>query len=110
MVKTNTTRAEENYNTNSEHYTAKQTPITTTDKLNNVLNSRTLGDFTYNLDPYKKNPTDSPLTNLTDTLDCYEHTYKILQSLDIDYQRITQSSEAIQTTLERNFKYSFQFS
>ena len=75
-------------------------------KLNNVLTSRTLRDLTYKLDPYKKNPSDSPLAALTHILDCYDHTLKILESLDIDSQRITQSSKAIQTTHE-NFNIVF---
>ena len=80
-------------------YTPKQ-PTTTTNKLNNVLTSRTLRDLTYKLDPYKKNLSDSQLTTLTHILECYDHTLKILQSLDIDSQSITQSSKAIQTRLE----------
>ena len=89
----------ETHNTTPEHYTPKQS-TTTTDKLNNVLTSRTLRDLTYKLDPYKMNPSDSPLTTLTHILECYDHTLKILQSVDIDSQRVTQSSKAIQTTLE----------
>ena len=53
-------------NTTPEQYTLKQ-PTTTTDKLNNVFTSRTLRDFIYKLDPYKKNPPDSPLTRHTHT-------------------------------------------
>ena len=86
--------------TRPEHYTPTQTTITTTDKLTNVLNSRTLCDITYKLDSYKNIPTHSSLTTLTHILECYDHTYKILQSLGIDPQRITQSSRPIQTTLE----------
>ena len=97
MVKAEKAKSETQYTT-SEQYTPKQS-TTTTDKLNNVLTSRTLRDLTYKLDPNKKNPSDSPLTALTHTLDCYDHTLKILQSLDIDLQRINQSSKAIQTTL-----------
>ena len=55
------------------------------------------------------NPSDSPLTTLTHILKCYDHTLKILQPLDIDSQQITQSSEAIQTSLEilnTVFRYS----
>ena len=85
--------------TTPEQYTPKQ-PTTTTDKLNNVLTSRTLRDVTYKLDPYKKNSTDSPLTTLTHNLECFDHPFKMLQFLDIDSQRITQSSKAIRTTLE----------
>ena len=69
--------------TKPEHYTATQTTITTTDKRSNVLKSRTLRDIINKVDPYKKNPRDFPLTTLTHILQCYAHTYKILQSLDI---------------------------
>ena len=95
MVKAEKAKSETQYTT-PEQYTPKP-PTTTTDKLINVLTSRTLRDLTYKLDPDKKNPTDSPLTTLTHILECYDHTLKILQSLDIDSQRITQSSKAIQT-------------
>ena len=98
MVKAEKPKSETPYTT-PEQYTPKQ-PITTTDKLNIVLTSRTLCDLTYKLDPYKKNSLDSPVTALTHLLECYEHTLKILQSLDIDSRRITQSSKSIQTTLE----------
>ena len=92
MVKAEKAKSETQYIT-PEQYTPKQ-PTTTTNKLNNVLTSRTLR--------YKKNPSDSPLATLTHILDCdcYDHTLKRLQSLDIDSQRITQSSKSIQTTLE----------
>ena len=97
MVKAGKAKYETQYTT-PEQYTPKQ-PTTTTDKINNVLASRTLRDLTYKLDPYKNNPSDSQLTTLTHILESYDHTLKILQSLDIDSQRITQLSEAIQTTL-----------
>ena len=84
--------------TTHEQYTPKQ-PTTTTDKLSNVLTSRILRDLTYKLDPYKKNPSDSPLTTLTHIFECYDHTLKKLEPLDIDSQRITQSLKAIKTTL-----------
>ena len=87
MVKAEKARSETQYTT-PEQYTPKL-PTTTTDKLNNVLTSRTLRDLTYKLDSYKKNPTDSPLTTLTHILECYDHILKVLQSLDIDSQRIT---------------------
>ena len=65
MAKTEKARSEAQYTT-PEQYTPKQ-PRTTTDKLNNALTSRTLRDFTYKLDPYKKSLPDSPLTTLTHT-------------------------------------------
>ena len=92
MVKTEAARYETQYNT-PEQYTPKQ-PKITTDKLNNVLASRTFRDITYQHDPYTQSPSDSPLTTR------HNHTLKILQSLDIDSQRITQSSKAIQTILK----------
>ena len=91
MVKAEKAKSETQYTT-PDQYTPKP-PTTTTDKLDIVLTPRTLCNLTYKLDPYKKNPTDSPLTTLTHILECYDHTLKILQSLDIDSQRITQSSK-----------------
>ena len=52
------------------HNTTLKHRITTTDELNNVLNSRTLREITNKLDPYKKNPKDSPLATLTNKLEC----------------------------------------
>ena len=94
MAKAEKAKSETQY-TASEQYTPEQ-PTTTTDKLS--LSSR---DLTHKLGPYKKNPSDSPLATLTHILDCYDHTLKIIQSLDIDPQGITQSSKATQTTLEK---------
>ena len=90
MVKAEKAKFEIQYTT-PEHYTPKQ-PTTTNDKLNNDLTSRTLRDLTHK--------TYSPLTTVTHILECYDHTLKIFQPLNIDSQRITQSSKAIQTTLE----------
>ena len=75
MVKAETARSETQYTT-PELYTPKQ-PTTTTDKLNNVLASRTLLDITHKLDRYKENHTDSPLATLSHILECYDHTLKI---------------------------------
>ena len=72
----------------------------TPDKLSSVLNNRTLRDITNLLDPYKRNSSDTPITTLTHTLHCYDRTHKLLQTLDLDSQRITQSSQAIQSALE----------
>ena len=88
MVKAEKPKSETQYTT-PEQYTPKP-PTTTTDKPNNVLTSRTLRDLTYKPDPYKKNHTHSSLTTLTHIIECYDHTLKILESLDIDSQRITQ--------------------
>ena len=64
------------------------------------MNYRTLRDITNLLDPYKRNPSETPITTLTHILHCYDRTYKRLQTLDLDSQRITQSSQAIQSALE----------
>ena len=70
------------------------------DKLSSVLNNRTLRDMTNLLEPYKRNPSETPITTLTHILHCYDRTHQLLQTLDIDSQRITQSSQAIQSALE----------
>ena len=64
-----------------------------------MLNNRTLEDLTQMLDPYKRNPSDSPLTTLNHLIHCYDRTSQLLQTLDLDSQRITQSSRAIQSAL-----------
>ena len=69
-------------------------------KLSSVLNNRTLRDITNLLDPYKRNPSETPITTLTHILHCYDRTHKLLQTLDLDSQRIIQSSQAIQSALE----------
>ena len=43
----------------------------TTDKYTSILNNRTLRDITQMLDPYKRNPTDFPITTLTHLIHCY---------------------------------------
>ena len=70
------------------------------DKLSSVLNNRTLRGMTNLLEPYKRNPSELPITTLTHILHCYDRTHKFLQTLDLDSQRITQSSQAIQSALE----------
>ena len=72
----------------------------TPDKLFSVLNNRTLRDITNLLEPYKRNPSETSITTLTHILHCYDRTHKLLQTLDLDSQRITQSSQAIQSALE----------
>ena len=72
----------------------------TPEKLSSVLNSRTIKDITHLLDPYKRNSSDTLITTLTHKIHCYDRTHKLLQSLDLDSQRITQSSQAIQSALE----------
>ena len=70
------------------------------DKLSSVLNNRTLRDMTNLLEPNKRNPSETPITTLTHSLHCYDRTHKLLQTLDLDSQCITQSSQAIQSALE----------
>ena len=72
----------------------------TPDIFSSVLNNRTLRDITNLLDPYKRNPSDTPIITLTHILHCYDKTHKLLQTLDLDSQRITQSFEGIQSALE----------
>ena len=72
----------------------------TPETLSSEFNSRTLRDTTHILDPYTRNSSDSLLTTLTHIIHCYDRTQKLLQSLDLDKQRITQSSQAIQSALE----------
>ena len=45
------------------------------------------------LEPFKRNPSETPITTLTHILHCYDRTNKLLQTLDLDSQRITQSSK-----------------
>ena len=73
---------------------------TTSEKLSNMLNNRTLNDLTQMLDPYERNPSDSPLTTLNHLIHCYDRTSQLLQTLYLDSQRMTQSSQAIQSALE----------
>ena len=52
------------------------------------------------LEPYKRNSSETTITTLTHILHCYDRTHKLLQTLDLDSQRITQSSQAFQSALE----------
>ena len=72
----------------------------TSKKLSSILNNRTLRDITQLLEPYKRNPSDSLITTLTYLIHCHDRTHKFLQPLDLDSQRITQSSQAIHSALE----------
>ena len=84
----------------TEHKSHSSPIRNTPDKLSSVMNNRTLRDITHLLDTYKRNPSDTPITTLTHILHCYDRTDKLLQTLDLDSQRITQSSQAIQSALE----------
>ena len=65
-----------------------------------MLNNRTRKDLTQMLDPYERNPSESPITTLNHSIHCYDRTSKLLQTLDLQSQRITQSSQANQSALE----------
>ena len=87
---------------NKTRKTPPPSPIkqTTSEKLTTILNNRTLKDLTQMLDPYKRNSSDSPITTLNHLIHCHNRTSQLLQTLDLDSQRITQSSQAIQSALE----------
>ena len=84
------------------HKSPMKSPIkqTTSEKLSNLLNNRTLKNLTQMLDPYKRNSLDSPITTLNHLIHCHNRTLQLLQTLDLDSQRITLSSQAIQSALE----------
>ena len=86
----------------NDHKSPTKSPIkqTTSEKLATKLNNRTLKDLTQMLDQYKRNPPDSPITTLNHLIHCHNRTSQLLQTLDLDSQRITQSSQAIQSALE----------
>ena len=83
-----------------EHKVSSSPIKNTPDKLSPVLNNRTLRDITNLLDPYKRTLSETPITTLTHILHCYDRTHKLLQTLDLDSQRITQSSQAMKSALE----------
>ena len=89
--------------TYSNHKSLPKSPIkhsqTTNQKLSTILNKPTLKNLTQMLNPYKRSPSDSPITTLNHLIHCYDRISKLLQTLDIDSQRITQSSQAIQSAL-----------
>ena len=84
----------------SEHKVFSSPIKNNPEKLSSVLNNRTLRDITNLLDPYKRTPSETPIIILTHILHCYDRTHKLLQTLDLDSQCITQSSQAIQSALE----------
>ena len=84
----------------SEHKVPSSPIKNIPDKLSSVLNNRTLRDVTNLFDPYKRTPSETPIITLTHILHCHDRTHKLLQTLDLDSQRITQSSQAIQSALE----------
>ena len=86
----------------NDHKSPSKSPIkqTTSEKLATILNNRTLKDLTQMLDPYKRNSSDSPITTHNHLIHCHNRTSQLLQTLDLDSQRKTQSSQAIQSALE----------
>ena len=103
MVQVEQHRAVQNeQRSHNDHKSPMKSPIkqTTSEKLSTMLNIRTLKDLTQMLDPYKRNSSDSPITTLNHLIHCHNRTLQLLQSLDFDSQRITQSSQAIQSALE----------
>ena len=84
----------------TEHKSHSSPIKNASDKLSSVLNNRTLRDMTNLLELYKRKSSVTPITTLTHILHCYDRTHKLLQTLDLDSQRITQSSQAIQSALE----------
>ena len=72
----------------------------TPEKLSSVLNNRIIRDITHLLDPCKRNSSESLVTTLTPIIHSNDRTPKLLLSLDLDSQRNTQSSQAIQSALE----------
>ena len=67
----------------TEHKSHTSPNRNTPDKLSSVMNNRTLRDLTNILDPYKRNPSETPITTLTFILHCYDRTHKLLQTLDL---------------------------
>ena len=88
--------------TKSEHKYPEHTSPTrnTSEKLSAHLNTRILRDVTHLLDPYQQSQSDSIITTLTHILHRHDRTHKFLRSLDIDSQRVTQSSPANQAALD----------
>ena len=85
----------------SEHKPPPIEPIRNTpEKFSSVLKTRTIKDITHLLDPYKRNSSDTLITTLTHSIHYYDRAHKLLQSFDLDSQRIAQSSQAIQSALE----------
>ena len=68
------------------------------EKLSYVLSNHTLREIDHLMEIYKRNSSDSAVTTLTQLVH-YERIHKLLQSLDIDSQRITQLSKTITSTL-----------
>ena len=78
----------------------------TSEKLSSMLNNCILRDIIKLLDPYKQNKnkqndrSDSIITTLTHLIPCHDRTQKLQKTLDLNSQRITQSSQAIRSALD----------
>ena len=70
------------------------------EKLSYVLNNRTLRKIDHLMEPFKQNSSDSAVTTLTHLVQSSKRIHKLLQSLDLDSQRITQSLKTILSTLK----------
>ena len=84
----------------TEHKSDTSPIRNTPDNFSSVMNNRTLRDNTNLLDSSKRNLSETPITTLPHILHCYDRTHKLLQTHDLDSQRITQSSQAKQFALE----------
>ena len=69
------------------------------EKLSYVLNNRTLREIDHLMELYKQNSSDSVVATLTHLVHPFERIHKLLQSLDLDSQRRTQSSKTVISTL-----------
>ena len=65
-----------------------------------MLNFRPLRDITQKREPYKRNPSVTHLTTLTQTFGCYDRTSKLIQLFGFESLRISESSQAKQSSLE----------
>ena len=61
----------------TEHKSHASPNRNTPDKSSSVMNNRTLRDITNLSDPYKRNPSETPITTLTLILHCYDRTHKL---------------------------------
>ena len=84
----------------TEHKSHTSPIRNTPEKLSSVMNNRALRDNTNFLELYKRKTSVTPITTLTHILHWYDRTHNLLQTLDLDSQRITQSSQAKQSALE----------
>ena len=49
-----------------------------------VIQNHTIRGITQLSEPYKRSPSDSPITTFTHLINCYDRTHKFLQSLNLD--------------------------